>query len=564
MAIKYLSYLENPINLIEDCFKVQDGTQGKFVNFELFPKQQELIEKYRKGTHVLVNKSRQAGITTVTAAYIAASVALATPDNPYKVIIVANKGLQAQDFLQKIKDFLTQVPRWIWGKYYDDQKEVDGHIKGKGSVKAIKLFNGCLISAVATSKDAVRGQSSPRIIVIDEAAHIDKTDGETMYGSAMMALSSNQEGQMFLISTPRGTDPIFYKTYQETIESDGKNRFQIHQMYFFQDPRYNKNLKWKYKDEDKNVIEEIETEFDNEKMVEKFRKGWMPESDWYKEQCAILHHDKRLISQELLSKFDGSGNNVIDFEHIIRHEQKYVCNPIRKECNGDMWIFEDPIEGHQYCAFQDVGTSEGVDFSALQILNMTTGTQAAEWKGKAKPEKTAAIINEYCTRYKALSNVDTTGGYGDNVMSDLDRLDFKLLVKDENGETKGFKFSGITRPKVFERFVTYVEGDSIKIKSARTISELKTFIWINGRPDHMRGFNDDAITAMAGAIWLYETNFKNIQKATAINKSIISAWLGGNETQKNTKGGKSHQKNNNNIRIIQNGVDISEYAWLLR
>lgn len=568
LALKYISYLEDPINLIEDCFSVQDGTQNKFVNLELFPKQRELLEKYKGGSHVLVNKSRQAGVSTITAAFIAAIVALTTKTSPYSVIIVANKAAQAQDFLLKIKDFLSQVPRWVWGDYYDDSKDVDGHIVGKGSVKSIKLFNGCKVTAVATSKDAVRGQSAPRLIVIDEAAHIDKTDGELMYGSAMMALSSNQQGQMFLISTPKGTDPIFFKTYKEAISNSDDNRFKVHQMYFFQDPRYNKNLKWRYKDDEGNIRVVEEVEFDNEEMVEKFNRGWMPDSDWYREQCSILHNDKRLINQELLSKFDGSGNNVIDFEHIMRHEQKYVCEPIRTECNGDMWIFEDPIEEHQYCAFQDVGTSEGVDYSSLQIVNITTGVQAAEFVGKRRSEVLAEIINDYCNRYKALTNVDTTGGYGDNVMTDLGNLNFKLLVKDENGDAKGFKFSGITRPKVFERFVTYVEGDSIKIKSIRTITELKTFIWHNGRPDHMRGFNDDAITALAGAIWVYETNFKQAKRATAIDKSILAAWISNGQNvqdKKQNKAKKAVQKyGNRQGRIIQNGVDITEYAWVLR
>jgi len=150
LAIKYISYLEDPVNLIQDCFQTFDASQEKFVKFELFPKQQELIDIYRNKKHVLVNKSRQAGISTVTAAYIAAICALTSSDNPFRVIIVANKGKQAEDFLAKIKEFLSQVPRWVWGENYDNSKELDGHIIGKGSVKSIKLKNGCHLSAVAT------------------------------------------------------------------------------------------------------------------------------------------------------------------------------------------------------------------------------------------------------------------------------------------------------------------------------------------------------------------------------------------------------------------------------
>jgi len=561
LAIKYISYLEDPVNLIQDCFQTFDASQEKFVKFELFPKQQELIDIYRNKKHVLVNKSRQAGISTVTAAYIAAICALTSSDNPFRVIIVANKGKQAEDFLAKIKEFLSQVPRWVWGENYDNSKELDGHIIGKGSVKSIKLKNGCHLSAVATSKDAVRGQSSPRIIVIDEAAHIDKTDGELMYGSAMMALSSNVAGQMFLISTPMGTDPIFFKTYSETISSNGNNNFTVHEMYYFQDPRYNKNLVWKYKDEDGNLIEEKEIEYDNEKMVIKFKKGWIPESDWYKQQCAILHNDKRLINQELLCKFDGSGHNVIDVEHIKRHEEKYVCDPIEKaEEKENMWIFEYPKEGHNYCAFADVSTGSGDDYSSLEIVNTTTGVQAAEYKGKLKSEFFAPIVKRWCEMFNAITDVDTTGGYGENLITDLERLNFKLLKKDEKGEAKGLKFSGMSRPKIIQRFVNYVETDTFKIKSIRLIGELKTYVWLNGRPDHMRGFNDDCITAVAGALWLFETSFKQMESAQEQSKQMLNAWLGVD----NSTNTKEAVRSRNNKYLRQDGVDISQYGWLLK
>lgn len=576
LAYKFASYLENPCNLIEDCFQTFDASQKGYVPLILFPKQKELLYIYQDSKHVLVNKSRQAGVSTITAAYIAAVVALATKDNPIKVIIVANKALQAQDFLLKVKDFLSQVPRWVWGKYYDDKKVTDGHLVGKGSVKSVKLLNGSVVTAVATSKDAIRGQSSPRFIVIDEAAHIDSADAELMYGSAMMALSSNPDGQMFLISTPMGTDEIFYRTHAETIASNGANKFTIHEMYYFQDPRYNKNLVWKYKHMDGEIEVEEEVEYDNKKMAVKFLKGWMPESDWYKEQCAVLKHDKRLIYQEVLCKFDGSGNNVIDYEHITRHEQKYVCDPIfKEEEGGNLWIWELPIPGDQYCAFADVSKGDGGDYSSLEIINMTTGEQALEYKGQSKPELFAPIVKRWCDNYSSLCDVDTTGGYGDNLLSELFRLDFRLLKKDENGESTGFKFSGVSRPKVIQRFVHYVETDSFKIKSTRLISELKTYVWLNGRPDHMRGFNDDCIIASAGAIWLFETHFKNIKQAQATSIAILNAWANVNAAplpmKQNEKGevksiiDKTQQnQSQRNVRIIQNGVDVSQYGWLLK
>jgi hypothetical protein len=38
-------------------------------------------------------------------------------------LIIANKQELAFEFLGKIKDFLSQLPRWVWGEeYYGDEK----------------------------------------------------------------------------------------------------------------------------------------------------------------------------------------------------------------------------------------------------------------------------------------------------------------------------------------------------------------------------------------------------------------------------------------------------------
>jgi hypothetical protein len=560
-AQKYLEYLSDPIALIEEHFQTLDATQGKYVPLKLFIKQRELLNKYHTQKHVLVNKPRQAGISTITAAYIAAVCALTGPENPYRIIIVANKGIQAQDFLSKIKEFLTQVPIWIWGNHYDHNKEVDGHLIGKGSVKSIKLFNGCHISAVATSKDAIRGASSPRIIVLDEAAHLTKVDSETMFASAMMSLSSNAEGQMFLISTPNGNDPIFFKTYHETKANGGENRFTVHEMYFFQDPRYNKNLRWKKKinDEDEDFVVEYEVDFNNIKMEQRFKDGWIPESDWFLDQCAIMHYDRVQINRELLSRFEGSGNNVVSDEVLEKHVKYYVKDPISKEDSGLTWIFEDPIIDHQYVAFADNSSGSGEDYSALQIINMTTGDQALEFKGKVKDTFFAEIVIKNCYRYNALLDVDVTGGYGENLLNTLLNRDFKLLKKDPStNEAKGFKFLVNTRIRAIQKMITYIEELGVKIASERLISEFKTYIWINGRPDHMRGFNDDLIMSLAGAIWLFENAFMSMKKYSEKEKSIMNAWIREDDEL------KQKLLNERPKALYQNGINMSEYLWLLK
>ena len=46
---------------------------------------------------------------------------------------------------------------------------------------------------------------------------------------------------------------------------------------------------------------------------------------------------------------------------------------------------------------------------------------------------------------------------------------------------------------------------------SRLISELKTFVYRNGRPDHMDGYHDDIIMALAMPIFIVQTTFKKLE-----------------------------------------------------
>ena len=68
-------------------------------------------------------------------------IAFCDPNNPWKILVLANKQTLAQEFLKKIKDFTDQIPEWVWGigegeSYLDI--EAKGHIKTKTTKLTIK------------------------------------------------------------------------------------------------------------------------------------------------------------------------------------------------------------------------------------------------------------------------------------------------------------------------------------------------------------------------------------------------------------------------------------------
>jgi len=193
---EYAHCLTDSVHAIETYLETFDKTQEGFVPFKLFPRQKEIIKAYDKHRFNIVTKPRQAGVSTTTAAYMSIKVGFGDRDNPENILIIANKQELAFEFLAKIKDFLGQLPRWVWGsEYCGDAKKDAKSIFITDSKKEIKLPNGSRVKAVATSKDALRG-FTPTFLIMDEAAYID--NGAEVFGAALTALGCLTKDSLIL------------------------------------------------------------------------------------------------------------------------------------------------------------------------------------------------------------------------------------------------------------------------------------------------------------------------------------------------------------------------------
>lgn len=552
MLLEIGKCLTDPIYAIENYLETEDRTQNGFVPFKLFPRQKELVSAYKVHHHNIVMKPRQAGISTTTAAYLAVLTALASNKSTQKVLIAANKQETAKEFLKKIRDFTVQLPAWMdvyrppnSDSWFDPEKNSSSHYK---------LWNGSEVKAVASSKDALRGYT-PSVIVVDEAAFIEGNKGEEFYTAAQPSLSTG--GRSILISTPNGHDPLYHKAY--VTAEKGKNNFNIISMKWYEDPRYNgrndgSGMSWILRHEKTDeVIEEIvdpksgfgtDAVVPEEKWVEMIEKGYEPRSKWFDDMCAQLNHNARSIAQELLCSFVGSGDNVIDDKYKNRQERDNVKDPIRKEwIDGNMWIWEDPIEGHQYIMSADPSSGSSDDFAGICIWDFTTGNQVAEYHGKVAPDVLGEICKYYGESYNAFVVVDITGGWGASVILKLIELGYpkKNLYYDvvvgidsvennkalqkfmDKGKLPGLSFQK-NRNTIISKLEEAVRMDSFKIRSKRALAEIETFVFISGRADHMKGYHDDLLMSIAMCCFVGATSFKDIEKSKGQAKAIVSSW----------------------------------------
>lgn len=302
ILLEYVKCVKDTPYALKTYLETYDNTVSKYVPLELFPDQVQLIEDYENYNENIALKYRQAGVSTVTAAWISKIIAFAKETKPEKVLIIANKLDTSMEFANKIRGFIDQWPSWMDIKF----------TKEKNSQRHYKLSNGCEVKAVATSKDALRGYT-PTILIFDEAAFI---EADSDFWAACMA-SLSTGGKVIVISTPNGFDPIYYEIYDQAIRN--MNEFKITEMFWYRDPRYNKDI-YLVKTNDivhyllnkdeysKDDIIDYSDRIDNEDFAELkgyFAQGYKPCSGWFERMVKKLKFDKRKVSQEL-ECVDGS------------------------------------------------------------------------------------------------------------------------------------------------------------------------------------------------------------------------------------------------------------------
>ena len=524
---EYARIMKDTPYALKTYLQTYDNTQKKYVPLELFPDQIQLLRDYELYNENITRKYRQAGVTTVTAAWISRKLQLAKPENPERVLVIANKKDTAVEMANKIRHFIEQWPDWINVGFSPD----------KNSESRFRLNNGSEVKAVATSADALRG-FTPTILVFDEAAYIEA--GEDFWAASMASLSTG--GKIILISTPNGFDPIYYGVYDQAIR--GVNDFHITDLRWFKDPRYTKDLRWvKCSDivhymlnrEQYNDNEVVMYDFDilNYKQYEE--DGYKPLSSWFESMSKKFKFDRRKIAQELECDFLGSGDGVIPSEVQDNIVKNMLRDPKEKYMQGTFWQWKEPVQGHRYIMGVDVSRGDSEDFSSINIIDFDEREQVAEYIGKIPPDDLASIAYKWGILYEAFIVIDITGGMGVATSRKLQEYNYKSLYIDGVNTKNIWEYNSKAMEKIpglnFNNKRTQIVAafeeqlrKGFQVRSARLMNELNTFVYINGRPDHMKGTHDDAIMSMSMALYAGDICFSQLEKNENANKAMLESW----------------------------------------
>jgi len=476
---------KDPVYFINNYAKISHPMRG-LIPFNTYDFQTELIENYSDNRFTVILKARQLGISTITAAYVAWMMMFHRDKN---VLVIATKFGTAANLVKKVKSIHRHLPDWM--------KIASITIDNRTS---FELSNGSQIKASSTSSDAGRSEALS-LLVIDEAAHVEGL--EELWTGLYPTLSTG--GRCIALSTPNGVGNWFHKTCVEAELQ--KNDF------------YMITLPW-----------DVHPDRDQE---------------WFEKETKNM--SRRQIAQELECNFNMSGETVFhpeDMEFI----EKNLCDPkYRTGFDRNLWIWEEYNQGSDYVIAADVARGDGQDYSTFHVFRLDDFSIAAEYQGKLTPDLFSDMIYQTGKEYGDCMVVVENNSVGWGVLTKLQEKNYPNLYYSKKsthehvesyqaelaGVVPGFSTTMKTRPLIISKLEEMIRNKMVNIKSKRLFNEMKTFVWLNGKPQAMKKHNDDLILACAIGCWIKETAFAVNQRASEYQKAFLSS-MGSNERTMDT------------------------------
>lgn len=432
--------------------------------------QSKLIKTIQDNKFVLVLKSRQIGISTITQAY--ATWLTVFYDNAV-IGIISKDGPEATSFARTIAGMIEKLPSWM--------KPKGGNTGSQGFAKRSEqsfiLTNGSKCYAATVNPKApwktLRGKALT-FLIIDEAAFVEYLDDA--WTSMIPALSTNQKHArtagvpygILVLSTPNKTVGVgawFFKKYTDSVAGDGILK--------------NHTIHWR-------DIPELSED-----------------PEWYKNQCELFDNDPKKIDQELEMKFVATSGTFFD-DKVCTTLQENVQKPysIAKTVGGEVWKFNAPVAGQHYLIGVDTASEFGTDKSAITVWNYETLEQVWEYNGKCEVQDFIKIVQMAAASYPGTIVIENNS-YGDQVVKAIrddgelgQMLYFEKTGKDERILKPGITTNSKTRPLILESLYDYVSHFPESVKSERLVMELIGLVEKKGRVEADRGCNDDlAISA---------------------------------------------------------------------
>ena len=442
---------------------IQHPVQGKLL-FDPYEYQLGLMESYHNYRFNINMMPRQTGKTTCASIYLA-WYAMFVPDQT--ILVAAHKYTGAQEIMSRIRFVYESCPDHIRAGVTSYNKQ------------SIEFENGSRIVAQTTTGNTGRGMSIS-LLYCDEFAFVQPNIAEEFWTSISPTLATG--GRAIITSTPNSDEDTFATIWKQAEnkfdehgneQELGSNGFHSFIAHWSEHP--DRDEKWK--------VAEV-----GRIGEEKFRREY---------GCEFLVFDETLINSIKLAAMEGE-------------------NPIINM--GQTRWYKKPSPSYTYCVALDPSMGTGGDNAAIQVFELPSYEQVAEWKHNttAIPGQ-IRVLADICN-YIVAETKNPNGCYWSVENNGIGEA--CLIVINDYGEEnipglfvseairkghvrkfrKGFNTTHGTKITACSRLKTMIENDKMTVSSKPLISELKGYVATGSSFQAKAGIGDDLVSATLLAI----------------------------------------------------------------
>ena len=522
---EYLECVKNPAHFMKKYCVIQHPKKGK-IKFSLYDYQESMLSEFTSNRYNLILKSRQLGISTLSAGY---ALWMMLFHNDKNILVIATGKDVAKNLVTKVRVMYDGLPSWLKTNVEETNK------------LSLRFANGSQVKAIASNESAGRSEALS-LLILDEAAFIDKVG--TIWTAAQQTLATG--GDCIALSTPNGVGNWFHQQWVGAEE--GSNEFNTIRLHWTDHP-----------DRDEA---------------------------WRKEQDKILGPSQ--AAQECDADFLTSGESVVDPKILTWYQENMVKAPILQEgIDRNLWVWEQPNYTKDYIVVADVARGDGSDFSATQVFEVEDMKQVAEYKGKLSTTDYGHFLIDLATKYNdAILVVENNNIGWATIQTIIDRgyknlfyqskdlqvVDVEHQVNNkyraqDRSMTPGFSTTAKTRPLIVAKMEEYTREKLVKLHSNRLIDELFVFIYHNSKTEAMSGYNDDLVMSYAIALWVRDTALRLQKDKNDQQWKMMDSMLknNGNKPDHSAgfKSGKSGHPRKNPFEM-EVGKDKEDLTWLIK
>ena len=304
---EYAKCMHDPAYFARNYVKIISLDKG-LVNFNLYPYQEKMFDHFNGNRFSIVLACRQSGKSISSVVYLLWYAFF----HPEKTIaVLANKGATAREMLARVTLALENLPFFL---------QPGCRALNKGS---IEFSNNSRIIAAATSGSSIRGMSV-NLLFLDEFAFVERAS--EFYTSTYPVISAGKDTKVIITSTANGIGNTFHKIWEGAVQKT--NEYKAFTVNWWDVP--GRDDEWK--------------------------------------RQTIANTSQMQFDQEFGNTFFGTGDTLINAETLLDLRAK----PPKKILEGgDVKIYEETKEKHEYLMMVDVAKGRGQDYSTFNVIDIS-------------------------------------------------------------------------------------------------------------------------------------------------------------------------------------------------